>query len=112
MLIFQDLETSTQSARIRTGVNEMMTRFATRDIDTLLAEMSGREKRVLVLLSIGSLAALRESSGAMGCSGAWGGGGLWKRREGATRSSVRARLSPQRLSLATERKRHVRRPAL
>jgi hypothetical protein len=29
MLIFQDLETSTQSARIRTGVNEMMTRFVT-----------------------------------------------------------------------------------
>src|SRR5882724_5534497 len=80
MLIFQDLETSTQSARIRTGVNEMMTRFATRDIDTLLAEMRGLEKRVLVLLSIGSLAALRESSGAMGCSGAWGGGGLWRRR--------------------------------
>jgi hypothetical protein len=29
MLMFQDLEASTQSARIRTGVNEMMTRFAT-----------------------------------------------------------------------------------
>jgi hypothetical protein len=28
MLIFQDLEASTQSASIRTGVNEMMTRFA------------------------------------------------------------------------------------
>jgi len=27
MLIFQDLEASTQSARIRTGVNEMMSRF-------------------------------------------------------------------------------------
>src|SRR5262245_3004576 len=27
MLIFQDLETSTQSARIRTDVNKMMTRF-------------------------------------------------------------------------------------
>jgi hypothetical protein len=27
MLIFQDLEASTQSASIRTGVNEMMTRF-------------------------------------------------------------------------------------
>ena len=27
MLIFQDLEASTQSARIRTGVNEIMSRF-------------------------------------------------------------------------------------
>src|SRR5437867_2945579 len=33
MLIFQDLEASTQSASIRTGVNEMMTRF----VQTVLA---------------------------------------------------------------------------
>ena len=32
MLIFQDLEASTQSARIRTGVYELMTRFAAVDI--------------------------------------------------------------------------------
>ena len=35
MLIFQDLEASTQSARIRTGVNEMMTRFVPEAPETL-----------------------------------------------------------------------------
>ena len=37
ILIFQDLETSTQSARIHTGVNEMMTRFAVHTVEALQA---------------------------------------------------------------------------
>jgi hypothetical protein len=48
------------------GAGCLRCRRATRDIDALLAEMRGLKKRVLLLLCIGSLEALRESSGAMG----------------------------------------------